>query len=262
MKKIKRIALSGAAILLIAIIGLICYAEISSRSVVPVLMYHSIDPNGDDMSPHISPAVFEKQMDFLAVNHYNVVAPEKIIAIMKREEKMPRKTAAITTDDGFENFYTYAFPLLKKYNLKAAVFMIADKIGSSGMLNWHELREMSDSGLVTIGSHTKSHPWLPAVSIDEDKMREELAGSKKILEEGLGRRVDFICYPNGGFNDLTKETAKEAGYKGGFTTNPVKRSDIDDIYAIRRIKMSSTSISPFILWGKISRYYAWFKERR
>ena len=262
MKNIKRIALLIAVVLLIVAAGFIRYVDVSSKSIVPVLMYHTIDPNGDDMSPHISPAIFERQMDFLARHHYNVVAPEKVVAYMKGEEKMPRRTVAITADDGFENFYTYAFPLLKKYNLKATVFMITGKIGEPGMLNWHELREMSDSGLVTIGSHTKSHPWLPTVSVDEDRLHEELAGSKKTLEDGLGRRVDFICYPNGGFNDLTKETARRAGYKGGFTTNPVKRSGIDDIYAIRRIKMSSTSVSPFILWSKISRYYVWFKERR
>lgn len=262
MGKIKRIALSAAVTLFIAVIGLIFYAEVSSSSVVPVLMYHSIDPNGDKMAPYVSPEAFKKQMEFLAEHHYDTVTPEKVVAIMKKAEKMPRRAVAITADDGFENFYTYAFPLLKKYNLKATVFMIIDKIGEPGMLNRRQLREMSDSGLVTIGSHTKSHPWLPTISVDEDRLHEELAGSKKTLEESLGKSVNFICYPNGGFNDLIKETAKEAGYEGGFTTNPVRRSDIDDVYAIRRIKMSSTSVSPFILWGKISRYYAWFKERR
>jgi peptidoglycan/xylan/chitin deacetylase (PgdA/CDA1 family) len=121
---------------------------------------------------------------------------------------------------------------------------------------------MSDSGLITIGSHTKSHPWIPSASVDEEKIWDEMKGSKEILEKGLAKRVDFICYPNGGFNDLAKETAGRAGYKGAFTTNPARKSDINDIYAIRRIKMSSASVNPVILWGKISRYYAWFKERR
>lgn len=262
VKKIKKILLYAMAASFIILLGFIFYVGVQSASVVPVLMYHSIDSAGDCMSPYISPEVFERQMRFLATHHYNTITPEKAVAYINKKEKMPCKTVLITTDDGFEDFYTYAFPLLKKYGLKATVFMTTDKIGSSGMLNWQQLREMSDSGLVTIGSHTKSHPWLPTVSVDEKRLHEELAGSRQILEKGLGVEVSFICYPNGGFNDLVKEAALDAGYKGAFTTNPEKKSPINDIYAIRRIKMSSSSVNSLILFGKMSRYYAWFKERR
>ena len=59
-----------------------------------------------------------------------------------------------------------------------------------------------------------------------------------------------------------EEEAKDAGYKGAFTTNPRKKSDVSDIYAIRRLKMSSSSDNSFLLWGKVNRYYAWLKEYR
>jgi peptidoglycan/xylan/chitin deacetylase (PgdA/CDA1 family) len=252
----------GAAALFTAFITLASYAGLRSASVVPVLMYHSFQAEEDKLIPYVSARIFADQMEFLAKNRYNVVGPDKVVAYMTGREKMPARTVAITADDGYYNFYKNAYPVLKKYNLPATVFIAADKIGTSGYLGWRELREMSDSGLITIGSHTKSHPWIPSASVDEEKLWGELAGSKEILEKGLGKSVDFVCYPGGGFNDLAKDTAKKAGYKGAFTTNPAKKSGIDDIYAIRRIKMSSTSVNPVILWGKISRYYAWFKERR
>ncbi|MFA5085558.1 MAG: polysaccharide deacetylase family protein [Candidatus Omnitrophota bacterium] len=262
MRNIKKKLFWGIAAFFTALIIIISYAEFRSASVVPVLMYHSFEVEEGESIPYVSPEVFARQIEFLAKHHYNVVGPDKVIAYMTGVEKMPAKTVAITADDGYYNFYLNAYPLLKKYNMPATIFLITDKIGDSGYLGWKELREMSDSGLVTVGSHTKSHPWIPSISVYEDRLWDELAGSKEILEKGLGKRVDFICYPFGGFNDLTKETAQKAGYKGAFTTNPDKRSAINDIYAIRRIKMSSRSANPVILRGKISRYYAWFKERR
>lgn len=262
VRNIKRIFVLAASILLIALILLISYSEFESASVVPVLMYHSFQVEKDKLTPYVSPEIFEYQMKFLAHNHYNVVGPDKVIDYMTGKEKMPARTVAITADDGYYNFYLNAYPVLKKYNLPATFFIVTDKIGTEGYLGWKELREMSDSGLITIGSHTKSHPWIPSASVDGDKLWDEMAGSKDILERGLGKKVYFLCYPNGGFNDLAKETAKKAGYKGAFTTNPAKESNLNDIYAIRRIKMSSTSVNPILLWGKLSRYYAWFKERR
>ncbi|MCX5666251.1 MAG: polysaccharide deacetylase family protein [Candidatus Omnitrophica bacterium] len=262
MRNFKKILAASAALFIIVLIAFFSYVGSRSASVVPILMYHSFQAEEDKSTPYISVGIFTGQMEFLAKNRYNVVGPDKIIAYMTGIEKMPAKTVAITADDGYYNFYKNAYPILKKYNLPATIFMATDKIGTKGYLGWKELREMSDSGLITVGSHTRTHPWMPSVSVDEGKLWDELAGSKEILEKGLGKRVDYICYPNGGFNDLTKETAKRAGYKGAFTTNPAKKSAINDIYAIRRIKMSSKSASPLILRGKISRYYTWFKERR
>lgn len=262
MKNIKKKIRVAITLAVIGITGFIAYVENRSAYVVPVLMYHSLHKDDGNTSLYTSPGVFEEQMGFLARNNYNVIGPDDIVAIMKKEKRMPSKTVAITVDDGFYNFYKYAFPTLKKYNLKATVFIITDKIGKPGRLGWKELREMSDSGLISVECHTKSHPWLPQISVDEKKLYEEIVLSKNILEKGLNKKVGYICYPNGGFNDLVKETARNAGYKGAFTTNPTRYSDIGDIYAIRRLKMSSSSVSPLIMGGKLTKYYAWYKEKR
>lgn len=265
MKKNKKNwLLRSAAVFAIALLALIAYVDAKSSSTVPVLMYHSFGLAPEDRYTSLStdPKIFAGQMEVLVKNNYNIVKPDKIIVYMTKKEKMPSKTVAITADDGFMNFYEVAYPVLKKYNIPATIFVITDHIGRPGYLGWNQLREMSDSGLITIGSHTKTHPWLPTVSVDEDKLRDELAGSKDILEKGLGRPVYYIGYPNGGFNGLVEEAAKKYGYKGAFTTNPSKKSAIDDIYAIRRLKISSSSDSPLLLRCRLTRYYIWFKERR
>jgi peptidoglycan/xylan/chitin deacetylase (PgdA/CDA1 family) len=258
----KHIFLKSIITIVIALFVLAGYAQTKSSSVVPVLMYHSFKVEEDKLIPCVDPKIFAYQMEFLSKNNYNVVGPDKAVAYMTKKEKMPPKTVMITADDGRMSFYENAYPVLKKYNLPATIFVIIDHIGKPDYLGWNELREMSDSGLIKIGSHTKSHPWLPSVSVDEAKLYDELADSKEVLEKHLGKKVDYLCYPNGGFNDAVKEAAKKYGYKGAFTTNPSKRSSINDIYAIRRLKMSSSSKSPLVLWGKINRCYAWFKERR
>lgn len=258
----KHIFLKSAAAIIVILFVLAGYVGIKSSSVVPILMYHSFKVEEDKLIPYVDPKIFAYQMKFFADNNYNAVGPDKVIAYMTKKEKMPPRTVMITADDGLVSFYDNAYPVLKKYNLPATVFVVTSHIGKPGYLDWSQLREMSDSGLVTIGSHTKSHPWLPSASVDEEKLYNELAVSKDILEKGLGKKVDYLCYPSGAFNDAVREAAKKYGYKGAFTTNPTRRSDINDIYAIRRLKMSSSSKSPLVLWGKVNRCYAWFKERR
>lgn len=254
------------SVIIIAIIALLFalvgYVEVKSYNVVPVLMYHSFQEEKAGSTPYVTPEVFRKQVEFFVNNGYNIVGPDKVIAYMTKKEKMPGKTVAITIDDGYYSFYEKGYPILKEYKITAILFMPTDRIGLPGYVGWKELREMSDSGLIAIGSHTMSHPWLPTISVDEKKMYDELALSKDILEKGIGKKVDYICYPNGAFNDLIKESAKKYGYKGAFTTNPAKRSAIGDIYAIRRLKMSSDTRNPVIIWGKVNRYYAWIKEHR
>jgi len=260
--KMVRSIITVAATMAIIAAALFAYIGVKSSHIVPVLMYHAFWETSEAQTPYVTPEIFRKQMKFFIDNGYNIVGPDKVIAYMTGEEKMPAKTVAITIDDGDYSFYEEAYPVLKEYRIPAVLFMSTDKIGQPGYVGWKELREMSDAGLVKIGSHTKSHPWLPTISVDEEKVHEELALSKEILEKGTGKKVEYLCYPNGGFNDLIKESARKYGYKGAFTTNPDKYSRIDDIYAIRRIKMSSKTRYPIIIWGKVNRYYAWIKERR
>ncbi len=227
---------------------------------VPVLMYHSIDNRGNETSLSVSPESFERQMEFLHRNHYNVIPLEKVISYIEKKEKVPPKTLAITFDDGFYNNYKCAFPVLKKYNIPATIFVIVGRIGQEGWVGWKELKEMSDSGLITIGSHTVSHIWLPTMGTR--KLKDELSQSKEILEKNLGKKVDVFCYPVGAFDDRVKNNVKEAGYACAVATNPGKLPTKGDKYTIRRIKISRSSDNLLIFWAETSDWYTWFKEQR
>ncbi|MBU2222001.1 MAG: polysaccharide deacetylase family protein, partial [Candidatus Omnitrophica bacterium] len=174
-------------------------------------------------------------------------------------------TLAITFDDGYWDNYTYAFPVLKKYNLPATIFLITDEIGNKvglgDKLNWEDVILMQDSGLINFGSHTLSHHVLTEIR-SEDELRKEILSSKKILEERLGRPINTFCYPKGFFNQRVKELVKEAGYKAAVATSPGRNFPGDDVFALKRIRISDKAGNLFIFWVQSSGYYAFMKEKR
>lgn len=228
--------------------------------VVPVLMYHSIDYKDKITKLSISPESFERQMRFLHEHHYNVMPLEKIIPYIEKKEKVPPRTVAITFDDGYYNNYRYAYPVLKKYNLPATIFVIVNKVGMPGYLKWGEIKEMSDSGLVTIGSHTMDHLWLPDVT--PNILEREVRESKSILEKGIGKSVNLFCYPIGAYDKKVQDAVRSAGYACAVATNPGRFKPTDDIYAIKRVRISRTSDNMLVFWFETSGIYTWLKEHR
>jgi peptidoglycan/xylan/chitin deacetylase (PgdA/CDA1 family) len=256
MKKI----LLMASILLIAVLAARTVIFSKTAYIVPVLMYHSIDNNDKVTKLSVSPESFARQMKFLHERHYNVVGLDKVVEYMQKKEKAPPRTVAITFDDGLYNNYQNAYPVLKKYGIPATIFVIIKKIGEPGYVGWKEIKEMSDSGVITIGSHTVSHLWLPAMG--SKQLSYELKTSKEALENGTGKKVDIMCYPIGAHNERVERFTKEAGYACAVATNPGHSASSDDIYAIKRIKISRTSDNLFVFWAETSGYYTWIKEHR
>jgi len=249
-------------ITLAIIITIVFAGAIFLRSiyVIPVLMYHAVDYDFDKTKLSVSPESFARQMEFLHRNHYNVVTLDRIVSYMEKREKIPLKTVAITFDDGYYNNYKYAYPVLKRYGIPATIFVITDKIGKTGFLGWPEIEEMAKSGVVTIGSHTKSHSWLP--SLDDKDLKDQLADSKEIIESRTGKPVEFLCYPIGAHDERVQEAVRQAGYLCAVATNPGKRKSSKDVYAIKRIKISRTSDNMLIFGIESSGYYTWIKEKR
>jgi len=257
MKKIYKIAILA---IIIAVIFLSGAFFLKTAYVVPVMMYHSIDYKDKVMKLSVSPESFASQIEFLHTHRYNVVGLDKIALYLQKKEAVPSRTVAITFDDGYYNNYQYAYPILKKYNIPATIFVIVSKIGTEGYLGWKELKEMSDSGVITIGSHTMSHLWLSAMGTKQ--LAYELRASKEALEKGLGKKVDFLCYPIGAHDDRVERVAKAAGYTCAVATNPGPSAPDDDVYAVKRIKVSRTSDNLIAFWAETSGYYTWIKEHR
>lgn len=223
---------------------------------VPILMYHRITADTAASGPRVSPQVFERQMEFLKVHGYHVMPLAELVALIRSGKQPPRKTVVITFDDGFLDNFSDAFPVLRKMDFPATIFMITRNIGESGWLAEEDLRILDEGG-ISIGSHTVSHAFLP--KLDSMEVERELRESKQRLEEVLGHPVSLFSYPAGGVTKAIKEAVRTAGYEGAITTNYGRQKG--DIYALRRIKASEAKGNLFNFWIKVSGYYHLGKKR-
>jgi len=242
-------------------IALLAAAVLCAKSqyVVPVIMYHNIDERSAVSRLSVSSESFGRQMNFLKSHRYNVVKLEDLAGMLKKN-KLPSRTIAVTFDDGYENNYTNAYPVLKKLGLQATIFIIPAMVGTDGYLTWSQIAEMSESGFIEIGSHAMAHPWLPTQP--KENLDPEIRGSKLAIESRLNKEVNAFSYPLGGFNKDVREKVIEAGYKIAVATNPGKKYPKHDLFAMKRLRISSTSDNLFVFWFEITGFYTWIKEHR
>ena len=188
---------------------------------VPILMYHYVrpdpgknDPVGEDLS--VSPGNFQAQMAWLARNGYHTMTVGELNRVRRHEIGLPTKPIALTFDDGYRDFYTAAYPVLKQYGFKATLFVITGFLGQPQYVTWDMVTEMDRSGLIEMGAHTVTHRDLPSLSAAA--ARNEIFDSKQTLETRLGHPVVSFNYPSGRYDDAVVALVKQAGYQIAVTT--------------------------------------------
>ncbi|SDF20351.1 hypothetical protein SPACI_013590 [Sporomusa acidovorans DSM 3132] len=183
---------------------------------VPVLNYHQIN-NQSHNSLTLSDSEFEAQIKYLYKHGYTPIGPDELADYLQNGTELPSKPILITFDDGYEDNYQVAYPILKKYHFKATIFLITDFIGNNNRyLTWDQIKEMSDNG-ISFESHTLSHIALPKAS--DEEIRAQLLRSKEGLEWRLGKKVEYLAYPGGEYDQRVIGLVKETGYRAAFTVN-------------------------------------------
>ncbi len=220
---------------------------------VLVFCYHRFEDRPKD-SLAIKPAEFEAQMQAIKDAGIEVISMEDFLAWRRGEKSIPPKSAVISIDDGYISGYNVAWPVLKKFGYPFTMFVYTDYIRggarSGGQsMSWEQLAEMRDAG-VDIQSHTVSHSALNAKKgKTEEQYREwltnELAGSKKILEDKLGIQVKALAYPYGLHNETVRAVAKEAGYEAAFTVYGQRIAHGSDPTMVGRYAIESTKPKVF-----------------
>lgn len=197
---------------------------VSEQATATVLCYHIVEaPAAPRMK--IDRETFRQHLRYLELTGYNVIPLRHLYEyVAGKRTSIPRNAVVITIDDGWRSTYTEAYPELQKRNFPFTVFIYPNIIGqTSNALSWKQVREMSDAG-VDIQSHSLTHPYLTKrkhASLSDkayaEWLQKELAQSRRILEKETGKKVEFLAYPYGDYDERVAKATEAAGYSAALT---------------------------------------------
>ncbi len=198
------------------------------KSGIPVFCYHIVNEQ-----------LFANDLEFLARNDYITIDADTLLRHLQGKEKAPERSIVITFDDGAQNLYFVAYPLLKKFNKEAVVFIAprfhkqAGDIDNHTLapLSWEQIREMYESGVFDFQSHTMEHRYIPrwpefvelagadpkligALTGQPLGMEEDFRLSREIIEQKLNNKVCHLAFPKFFGNDGAIKIGRKAGYEG------------------------------------------------
>lgn len=186
---------------------------------IPVLLYHNFvntvpDSDPDNFNYINTPQSFEENIKVLIENGYTIISMQELNDAYNLKTELPSKPILITFDDGYYSNYEYIYPILQKYNVKASIFVVTDKVGKEidgiKYLGWNECLEMQNSGLVEIFSHSKRHVFYDELSARV--IHDDVIESYKVIEKNLGRKkLKVFAYPYGAYTKETVWTLKISG---------------------------------------------------
>ncbi len=250
MKNRKKYSMIITPIILILFIGVIFGESLANKALskkIPVLMYHCITKDEDlanSNSLYVTLEKFEKDLKYLKDKGYTSIFAKDI------DKELPQKPVVITFDDGYKDNYIYGYPLLKKYNFKATIFILAYTFDEemSHKLSWEEAGYLAKSGIMDIQSHTydlhyENEDGTVAMEFLENETEEEYRSRilKDIeimnnrFDKYIGYRPEVFAYPYGKYTKTSEEVLKEAGYKASFTTEKRIGNNRESLYLFPRI---------------------------
>src|SRR6059058_4119256 len=205
-----------------------------------IFCYHRLVDKVRYPGTEITPAAFEAQMKELKDRGITVISMQDLLAWKRSEKNIPPRCAVITFDDGWKSQYEVAWPIIKKYGYPLTMFIYTEGVrggalGGGEAITWEQLADMRDNG-VDIQAHSATHQdlreghnvMLASTGGKRTKtkltgpqyeqwIQNEVVGSKQLLEQRLGIKVNCFAVPFGSYNEHVKELARNAGYEAMFT---------------------------------------------
>ncbi|MFJ3096931.1 polysaccharide deacetylase family protein [Streptomyces hydrogenans] len=228
---------------------------------VPVFLYHSVSPDPPSwIAPFtVRPGRFAEQLETIADSGLSIVPLRRLVAAQRGGPPLPDRSAVLTFDDGFADFHSTVLPLLAFHGLPATLYVTTGALRGrpgwtagtvfppgSRMLSLRQLVELDGYG-VEIGGHTRTHPQLDI--LPADRVRDEVAGCGRELEDLLGHRVVSFAYPHGYSSPAVREQVRTAGWSSATAVRDAFSSADDEPLRIARLMVrADTDRDTFRRW--------------
>jgi len=217
---------------------------------VPIILYHRIDVSPINSRYYVTPEKFEEQMKLLHDWGYTSITTTMLIQAINEGIELPPRPFLITIDDGNLDNYTNGFPIMQKYGFTGVLYLVGNYIGAQDYMNIDQVLEMHNAGW-EVGSHSLSH--LDLTKLEPDALRNEIVGSREMLEEILGIPVLTFAYPFGFKNESAVDYVKFAGYIGAMgASGYTPAQGLWNLYYLQRVEIKGSedakTFTRFLPW--------------
>ncbi len=219
--------------------GLSCPAAADGQD--NVVIYHRFD-EGRYPSTNISTEIFAQQLAYLKEQNYQVLSLGEVVRRLIIGEALPEKGAALCVDDAFTSFAEAGMPLVRQYGYPISLFVNTDAVGTSGYLDWDEIRALRAEG-VEIGNHTASHAYLVEMEADEDisawreRIVQDISKAQQQFKQHLEFEPTLFVYPYGEYSSDVVKIVKELGYQAAFAQQSGVVHAKHDLFTLPRFPM-------------------------
>jgi peptidoglycan/xylan/chitin deacetylase (PgdA/CDA1 family) len=210
---------------------------------VPIAMYHHIDDISRNVADvqrkelTVSVASFRRHLELLAGMQATTVTLADLMDYLEGGELLPPRPVILTFDDGYDDNYRLAYPLLRQFGMRGTFFVVVNLVGKPGYMTWDQLREMQLQGMA-IESHSLDH--LDLSTLPRAELQRQLAESRRILERNLLSPVRYLNYPSGRYSRQVIAAARAAGYEAAVTTEPGLVQERGTPYQLSRVRVSGS----------------------
>ena len=261
---------TATALALVYALWRVCYGHVPPDA-PQVLCFHKVSRRFHFEGTWTTPSRFAATIDRLLERGYHFIDENSYLRSLESGREDRARELFLTFDDGYESVFTEAFPLLAARSIPFHIFIVSDFCGKhndwelslarapSRHASWQQLREMSGAG-ATVGSHTATHTDLTRVS--PTRRRDEIIGSRAVIEDRMGMAVRTISYPFGRCNKEVQQCAAQAGYEAGFSLYPRRNNSRLERFDLRRNGVYIIDPSWWVERKLYRNRFFWFEEMK